>query len=459
MSLQLVKKLKSFSAWWGRQRRFFRNLSLNLLVGVVISIMIWSFHDNAWLQDLEDSGIDWVMSMQWGVGEGRDALPFVLLDIDERTYRAWGEPFYIPRDHLLKLIDHAVQSQAALIIVDVELSKVGHDQSADASLESYLRNYADRGKPPLILTRFFRQPLNSRQEIYPSERQSFLNNTVAESPLVHWGSSLFMLDRDHLLRRWRLWEPFCNDEQPGVLPSIQLLSIVLLRDHAQSPSLAVTSLHKALTSVKPKECSALQDQTLKGKTLKIAGLELSAEPTGLAQRILYTLPRRLKPGQAYPILDDGTPVLAIRSALPITAGHQAVATEEFAGRIVVIGASFNDSRDNYFTPLDYMPGALILINAIQSLYQNGELQPPPWYVKLLIQVVLIILMSVIFSLMSSFWGMAISSAVVILLLLPLSFIYFRTGVWLDFAIPLMAVQLHQIAAEFKELKKKSVAEH
>jgi hypothetical protein len=62
-------------------------------------------------------------------------------------------------------------------------------------------------------------------------------------------------------------------------------------------------------------------------------------------------------------------------------------------------------------------------------------------------------MSLVFALMSSFWGMVVSSVAVVIALLPLSFLFFRTGVWLDFAIPLMAVQVQQFAAEFKELKK------
>jgi len=50
---------------------------------------------------------------------------------------------------------------------------------------------------------------------------------------------------------------------------------------------------------------------------------------------------------------------------------------------MVIGASFAESRDRHLTPLGEMPGTLVLINAIQSLYQHGELTAPPLWVKLL----------------------------------------------------------------------------
>jgi len=92
----------------------------------------------------------------------------------------------------------------------------------------------------------------------------------------------------------------------------------------------------------------------------------------------------------------------------------------------------------------------VLINAIHSLQQYGELSGPPWYLKLLVEAFLILVMSLAFACFDSFWGMVVSGIFIILWLLPLSFAVFRYGVWLDFAIPLLAVQLHQLADEFKE---------
>lgn len=67
--------------------------------------------------------------------------------------------------------------------------------------------------------------------------------------------------------------------------------------------------------------------------------------------------------------------LSIRSALPI--GDRAVDPSWLAGRVVGIGASFAESRDRHLTPLGEIPGALVLINAMQSLYRHGELTAPP----------------------------------------------------------------------------------
>jgi len=435
--------------WHGGLSRFARRVSLNVLIGTVISLGLWSLHDNAALRDVEDVGIDWLIRMQWGVAHDEGGASYVFLDIDEPTYRAWGEPFHVPRDRLLKLIRYAVDSGPALVVVDLDLSKPGSDPAAAEGLKQYLEAYTGPDRPPLVLARFFRAPLDPTVHPYYRERASFLDDAVAASPNLHWGSPLFVLDRDRLLRRWRLWEPACRDGAPGIVPSIQLLSVALW----QAPRRGADQIDEALAGLAPADCGEPMSGDGQPTTLRIADLTLGAAPGALAQRILYTLPWRLGPGEAYPRTPEGAPALSVRSALPITDGQLPVASEGLRGRVVVIGSSFEDSRDLYHTPLGVMPGAMVLINATRSLQTHGELAPPPWYVKLPIEILLIVLMSLVFALMISFWGMVVSSVAVIVLLLPLSFLFFRAGVWLDFAIPLMAVQVQQFAAEFKELKK------
>jgi hypothetical protein len=46
------------------------------------------------------------------------------------------------------------------------------------------------------------------------------------------------------------------------------------------------------------------------------------------------------------------------------------------GRVVVIGASFEDSRDLHETPVGTLPGALVMLDAIKSLNQFGPLHGP-----------------------------------------------------------------------------------
>ena len=391
----------------------------------------------------------------------------MILDIDEPTYRAWDEPFHVLRDRLLKLIDYAVQGRAALVIVDVDLSQRGHDAVADQALQDYLANYGATGKPPLLLVRAFRPPLPG-QHALPTERRSFLeqDSRLAASPLIQWGSTLFELDQGQLLRRWHLWQITCDEQthQPVVIPSLQLLAVVWLRQPHQDPGKVAGQVQTALQTLAPERCDGHPSHPHE-ETIDIAGMKLSAQPKGIAQRILYELPWQLHPGEAYPTLPraDGAsvPLLSVFSALPITDGNKPVASDAVTGRVVVIGGSFWESRDLYLTPLGQMPGFLVLVNAIHSLNQHEEIKPPSLYLKLLIMVGLIFLSSLIFARLRSFRAMLVASLVIVIALLPVSYYWFKAGVWLDFVIPFCAVALHWMAARFEEQRhaRHGVATH
>lgn len=453
----------AFLTWWRGQSKFRRHLMTNLVIGLAIAVMLMLLHGKPWLQEIEDAGIDWVMHMQRGTAVEEAAMPFVILDIDERTYQAWGEPFHMPRDRLARLIDYAVRGGAELVVVDVDLSQRGHDPKADARLRSYLAEAGSQPEgPPIILARTFRAPLDAAGGAFRIVRRSFLEEDarIANAARIHWGSTLFELDRDRLLRRWRLWEIACADGQPTTVPSIQLLSAALLRQPDTPSQKVVGNVRAALDTLAPPGCHAPAIEQSHGHgvsgTIHIGDMALSNHPSAVAQRILYTLPWQLRPGERYPTvtLQDGTqaPMLTRRSAWAITDGDKPLSADWLAGRVVVIGASFEESRDLHFTPLGRMPGTLVLANAMHSLYQHGELTPPPWYVKLLIEAALIVIMSIAFAVFNSFWGMVVSGLVIIVLLVPVTFYVFKFGVWLDFAIPLVAVQLHQLAAEFEEAR-------
>jgi CHASE2 domain-containing sensor protein len=434
-------------------------------VGMGISIGLLFLHGHPWLEEKEDAAVDWVMQLQWGTAPTKSAVPFAVLDIDEPTYRSWGEPFHTPRDRLLKLIDYAVRGGAALVVVDVDLSQRGHDPAADAGLRDYLAHYGGPRARPILLVRTFREPLsqeavsgapNRPEDVpLPDVRRSFLEEDpdIARSPLIHWGSSLFAPDTDGTLRRWRLWHPACADGASTMVPSLQLLTVALVCPSGKQPEQVIADVHSALRPLAPKPCDEKTSSASHGRMIEVCELSLSAEAKGLAQRILYTLPWKLKEGEGYPeVGKNGTrvPLLTVRSAQPITDGEKPVDASWLEGRVVVIGGSFEEGRDWYFTPLGRMPGYLVLVNAIRSLQQFGEIGPAPWYVRLSVEAVLIVGMSLMFAWLSSFWGMLVSGVLIIFLLLPLSFWFFKQGVWLDFAIPLIAVQLHQMAAECEE---------
>lgn len=449
-------------AWWMGQSEYRRRLSINLAWGLFVGLLVTALEGAPPLRSAEDRAIDRMIQLSRAIKPRHPTPLFAFLDIDEVTYHRWGEPFYIPRDKLRALVQYVVNGQPDLIIVDVDLSQPADDRQADDSLVEYLAGDEDGNDVPIILARTFQVPLGQDAPPHQVEKRStgFLEDTVATTDHLFWGSTLFSVDPDNKLRRWRLWEPICTDGQPGVLPSIQLLALSLWKRNSADAPLAVKEVHDSLKPLEPQDCASEKRSTPVPLRVNIAGTTLDTSPAAQAQRIVYGLPWRLQSGEAYPEVDfEGTSksVLAIRSASPITdSPDELPATDWLRGRIVVIGASFAASHDIHTTPLGPMPGALVLINATFALAQHGQLTAPPVISRLFILAVLIVAISFTFTMFDSFWAKTITNLGLIVLFLPISFWLFKSGIWLNFAIPLLLVQLQQTAAEFDQNKQLAV---
>ena len=102
----------------------------------------------------------------------------------------------------------------------------------------------------------------------------------------------------------------------------------------------------------------------------------------------------------------------------------------------MIAASYKDTQDFYKTPLGEMPGALVIINAINSLFFDEKIPSLHIWQKLGLLTLLLFLMSVFFTIFDSFVGTVVSYIVILLILVPVILISFRVCILLDFGIPL-----------------------
>lgn len=428
-----------------------------IIVGIAIALATNVFQDAEAFRKMEDAGLDWMIQMYRGVPRpAKTGLhPVTFLDIDERSYRHWGEPLSIPRDKLLKLIRYAVDGQASLIIVDVELSRPSG--AHDTELKEYLASISkQKPKPPeILLARGLRFPLDKDHGLF-EQRPSFLDDVVAQNPHLHWAAPLYQLEDDAVIRRWRLWEATClsstnSGEQKVVgLPSFQLLATSLLKDQ-NAASILQAAFHPHL----PASCDRAAKSDAHGDEGKVtlSDLTFSLDEEDMGRRILYSLPRRLRDGETYPTIhwqnDSDYPLFSIKPAVVITEVISQ-APPDLTGHVVVIGASYADSRDIYFTPLNAMPGTMIIVNAFLSFLQNGEASEPPRWAKLIIEAVLIVVVALIFARLHGILAKVVASIVTLMILLPASFWLFRSGLWLDFAIPLAAVEFHAMVGEMEE---------
>jgi len=482
-----------------KQREYSHRYLSNLLIGLGVFWLLISFQHIPLLMDYEDANLDLAMQLQEEIPAIDDRLPFLFLDIDDRTHEKWGEPLFTPRHHIKELIDAAVKGGAKLVIVDVDLTRQvsleglsqeklllhPYDHELYDFLKGYKTEYCQENKacPPIILVRMVRSPLSSSsddeegeffKEIWEKSHEpfspipipileslpSFLDAAVEQSaPYVQWASPLFWKSSyDGAIRRWWLWQAICTDNQTDIIPSVELLAATMVL--SDGPEAAKNSIDKALSGFKPKHCTDSYNLPWKSspKMLEIVqGLTITDGVRGVRQRIMYRLPWR------YPVKTRGTvrdtfndeagnEVLTIVPAKPYLGLSEGIKTQFAENRIVVIGGSYAQGGDMHATPLlEEMPGGLIIINAIHSLLQNeGELKQLDDWIRWTIVFVLLIFFTWVFSFIHSVPRVIFVGLVFFLCAIVTSVWLLRWGIWLNFALPLLIVEICEITAKIDD---------
>jgi CHASE2 domain-containing sensor protein len=462
---------------WNLLPPFAQHLLKSLLIGAIAAVVLHLARPYVpGLAGAETTATDWAIRFwqdRFNSIRTTDEQ-FVFFDIDERTYRAWGEPLFVPRDKLLELIRFAAEAPARLLVVDVELAKhvpltirpPSMPMEADRALADYLRRYSEQSRastnspssfPHIIFARTIgpRTPSEdsidgpSGNETLREERPSeFLEAVVGSSPVLHWASPLSDRDDDGLVRNWRLFEPTCLDRAPHAIPSMALLAWAVLRTPVMSrgafnpasfqddlqrrfaPAAAAcidvrTSIPSSTNSPTP---WVLYDRVL-GKRLN-----LSAKPSDLEQRIFYKFQTSTSLADSF----SRVPALLITEHT-----NQPLSPDLVVAKTVVIGSSYEAGKDLYETPIGEMPGAMVVINQINALLEFGQFQEVSRAIRWGGLLLLIVVFSLSFSFFTKTWGAQVSTLIINAVLLPLSLWLFQYGWWLDLVFPLFVLQAYQ----------------
>jgi CHASE2 domain-containing sensor protein len=430
-------------------------LLLALLIDGLLEIA--ALYHTSFSEILRDTSLDWTIRMHAGVAPtypGR-ALPFTVLDIDDQTYYEWKEPPALPRDRVLGLIRFAVDRGASAIIVDIDLGTRLEPDDADRQLLSYLHERANqqplahspqfrRALPPLIFIRSFRARPGAALEARPSVIDSVLSSDSA----TYIAAPLFEKEADLMIRRWRLWQPTCGHPHQAVVPSVQLLLVAL---HAQESGIPIdlgilqsTLAESACSfSVAPRQSTLDQSQTI-----HLGSVVLHVDQHSLQRRIFFTTPWHVTSTTSRPVLsgpDHGpVPALIDLPARTVLDAPATVSSDAILNRVVVIGGSFAEGRDIHSTPLGPMPGTYVIVNAVNSLIQYGELREPPFLPRKAYEFLLLFVAAIIGAALPSLGSALLWAFLFITIMLPATFWLFRSAIWLDFSLPLLAVPLHHL---------------
>jgi CHASE2 domain len=122
----------------------------------------------------------------------------------------------------------------------------------------------------------------------------------------------------------------------------------------------------------------------------------------------------------------------------------------FEGRTVVIGQTYQETGDFFNTPVGRMPGAVLLINAIDSMKKHQLMKPPSGFLTFSVAFALIVFVGFLFARWDSSMGAVLAVIAVVLTAGVASFFFFAHGVWFDFAAPIIGIQLHRQFAAWEE---------
>ncbi len=120
------------------------------------------------------------------------------------------------------------------------------------------------------------------------------------------------------------------------------------------------------------------------------------------------------------------------------------------GAIVVIGVSRTESYDLRRTPIGEMPGALVMLNSIDSMLRFGLLRSPSLWIMIPLMGMLIVLVAFVYARWDSVVGTLIATIGGVFVFWVLSYWFFKYGIWLNFALPVIGIQIHRIVKSREE---------
>ena len=377
-----------------------------LLVGVAVSVAVTALSRVGVLAGWETRAVDAFLFLRDPVR----APGIVVVALDEDAFRRLGERQPISRRYLAELCDMLLRSGARVVALDITL-KVPAATEDDAALIELARRWNRGDTRPLVFAAV----------ASPSGPHGAYRLEPLFSPdlpgLVGFSNGL--MGSDGIIRRMA---PTLSAGGDRALPALSLAVMAALAGYTEESlaaalageggplALPVRDRHGGLGRTEPLDARALRESTWRIDFTGPPGT-LLAFPSG-------------------PIVD-----LARRSLEP-------EADNPFRGRVVLVGATFAESRDAYATPVGAMSGVEIHANMVHTLLSRRAFLPPPWPVNLAVLIAACVLVALLSLWLRAGW-VALIAAVFVAGVTILSYeAYTRGGYWLDFLAPVLGMFLY-----------------
>lgn len=301
-------------------------------------------------------------------GATRDAIPVTLIDIDPATMSALGHPARAPRDLVAGLVGLAAAKQPGGIFLDMDTSQPG-TPDGDRALATLIADYP-QAAPPLALARRLGPPGEAGADPQALAAQpSILDAAVSGHPNILWASSISRIDADRVVRRWELSQTLCGPGGRYTLPSPQLIAAAV----AGAEPRPLADVHAFAAARTRESCGTDASGSAPGWPRNPDPRAAIAFLIGDGSDI--AAPQFIRRDGASVPLFRRISARALMTPAGAVVAPRAVADDLLRGRFVIIGASHAESMDGHLTPIGFLPGALIVANAVATAPAVLSAQP------------------------------------------------------------------------------------
>ena len=371
-----------------------------MLVGLLVSVAVTALSRTGVLSGWETRAVDAFLFLR----ERVPAPEIVLVLIDDDAFVALGQRQPLPRRYLADLADFLLRSGAGVVAFDLVITTPS-TPADDQALLDVARRWSGR-RPGALVFASLAMPGVGRGAytlLPPFSPELAALAGFANAPL----------GADGVVRRF---SPLLPGPGGGRLPGLALAAL------AGSTGLGPHDLAARLAA--PHGGLSLPVRDEHGKISR--GEASLAQLAGPPWRIDYTGP----PGAFTSFPSEPLVALARSGAEPDP-------DNPFRDRLVLVGATFVESRDFFPTPTGLMPGVEIQAHMVNTLLSRRTLLPPPWYLNVALLTVVCVTISLLSLWLRPAWLAVVGLGLVAGMVAASYEAYTRGGYWLDFLAPLL----------------------